>query len=152
MKGIKHMVECHCVLPQFRHRPNPPFHKFIVFSVIDDGDTTIEKHSKCNNCGIIHNVFDVGKSQIMTGQEEGAVIEINDIELMIPRSVSDILHNYNCDVPVWEHVLFILQNAEWDTNIILSRESDNGIVSGRILKIISHGNYQIQPYSMKEVL
>ena len=152
MIGIKHMVECHCVLPQFRKRPSPPFHKFVVFSIIDDGDTVIEKHAKCNNCGVIHNIFDISKSHILSGQEEGAVMEISDIQLMMPRSLSDILQNYSCDLPTWELVLFNIQNDLWNSKVVLSRSSEDGIVSGRVLKMISPGNYQIHPYSMKEVL
>jgi len=152
MVGIKHMVECHCVLPQFRRRPSPPFHKFVVFSIIDDGDTVIEKHAKCNNCGVIHNIFDISKSHILSGQEDGAIMEISDIQLMVPKSLSDILLNYDCDLPTWEMVLFNLQNDLWNSKIVLSRNSDDGIVSGRILKMNSPGKYQIYPYSMKEVL
>ena len=146
------MVECHCILPQFRTHPNPPFHKFIVFSMIDDGDTVIKKHAKCNNCGVMHDVFDIGKSQVLAGQEAGAVLEIKDIELMMPSSLSDILKSYNCDLPIWEHVLFILQNDLWGTDVILTRDSEGDSISGKVLKFVTNGNYQIYPYSMKEML
>ncbi len=152
MTGIKHMVECHCVLPQFRNRPSPPFHKFVVFSTIDDGDTVIEKHAKCNNCGVVHNVYDISKSHILSGQEEGAVMEISDFELMMPKSLANILQNYSCDLPTWENVLFNIQNDVWNSKIVLSKKSEDGITSGRILKMIAPGNYQIQPYSAKDLL
>ena len=84
MKGLKHLIECHCVLPQFRKRENPPYHKFVVFSLIDDSDTAIPKHARCNNCGVIHNVIDICKSEILPGQEVGAVMTKKDCGMMLP--------------------------------------------------------------------
>ncbi len=38
-RGQKHLIECHCILPQYRRSSNTVYHKFVVFSVIDDSDT-----------------------------------------------------------------------------------------------------------------
>lgn len=147
MQGYKHIVECHCILPQFRTAKNPPWHKFVVFSIIDDSDTTIPKHARCNNCGVIHNVYDIGKSEILSGQEAGAVMEKEDIQLMLPTSLSNILVSYNCDVATWENTLFVLQNAKFPCNITLEKKEENGIISGKMLEMLKHGNYTIKPYS-----
>ena len=74
------MVECHCVLPQYRNRKEVVYHSFVVFSIIDEAGTVIPKHATCNNCGVIHNVRDICKSEIIPGREIGAVIEIDDIK------------------------------------------------------------------------
>tara|TARA_B100001250_G_C19531290_1_gene670523 strand:- start:396 stop:797 length:402 start_codon:yes stop_codon:yes gene_type:complete len=132
--------------------PNPPWHRFIVFSIIDDGDTVLAKHAKCNNCGVIHNVFDIGKSEILPGQETGAVMEKEDINLMLPKALSETLISYNCDIPTWEHVLFVLQNNKFPCKIVLSKEEENNIISGKALKLQSHGSYLIIPYSGKVTL
>jgi hypothetical protein len=149
MKGLKHLVECHCVLPQFRNKKDPSYHQFVVFSIIDDADSVIPKHNVCNNCGVIHNVYDIGKSEIQVGQETGAILQREDIKLMMPKSLSDVLESYDCDISIWEHVLFVLQNSNYPEKIILNRKIDNDIVSGKILNINGPSKYQIQPYSMR---
>ena len=122
---------------------------FVVFSIIDNADSVIPKHAACNNCGVIHNVYDIGKSEIFSGQEAGAVLQKEDISLMIPDSLSSVLVSYDCDIPIWEHVLFVLQNGNYPEKIVLNRNVDNDIVSGKILNINGPNRYQIQPYSMR---
>ena len=100
MYGIKHIVECHCVLPQYRKRKNPLFHKFIVFSVVDEGDTVVAKHAQCNNCGVIHRVFDICKSEIVTGRDElGSLLSIDDIKFTIVPDVARVLESYSAELP-----------------------------------------------------
>jgi len=65
-RGMKHLIECHCILSQYRDRQDAIYHKFIVFSEVDEGDTVIPKFVNCNNCGICHNVIDLCKSIINT--------------------------------------------------------------------------------------
>ena len=36
VEGVKHLIQCHCVLPQYRNANPPMFHKFVTFSVVDD--------------------------------------------------------------------------------------------------------------------
>ena len=150
MKGLKHLVECHCVLPQYRKQENPPYHRFVVFSLIDDADTVIAKHARCNNCGVIHNVVDVCKSEILLGQEIGAVMTIEDCGMMLPSGVKQMLETYGCEVPDWEHALYILQNEKWDDFIIMNREeTEQGDLTGKILKFLGPGNYRLEPFLQK---
>lgn len=149
MEGYKHIVECHCILPQFKSRKDATWHKFVVFSIIDDGDTVIPKHAKCNNCGVIHNVFDIGKSEVLPGQESGAVMKIDDIKIMMPDSLSRVLVSYNCDVATWEQVLFVLQNNKFPSNITVDRKEEDGIISGKILEMKNYNSYSVKPYSGK---
>ena len=151
MKGIKHLVECHCVMPQFRNNPQPQYHSFVVFSLLDDSDTAIPKHAKCNNCGVIHNVIDVCKSEILPGgQEVGAVMTKQDCGMMLPAGVKQVLETYGCEVPDWEHALYILQNEKWDDFIIIHREeTDTGDLTGKILKFLGRGNYRLEPFFQK---
>ncbi len=149
MEGYKHLIECHCVLPQYRSAKNPPWHKFVVFSMIDDGDTVVPKHAKCNNCGVVHNVFDIGKSEILPGQETGAVMDIDDVKIMMPDSLNRMLSTYNCDIATWENVLFVLQHNKFPSSIVLDRNEENGVVSGKILDMKNYAVYSIRPYSGK---
>lgn len=150
MKGIKHLVECHCVLPQFRQQKEAPYHSFVVFSLIDSSDTVIPKHAKCNNCGVIHNVVDICKSEIQMGSEIGAVMTEEDCKLMLPSGVVQVLETYNCEVPDWEHALYILQNEKWGEFIIVSREeTEANDITGKILRFISNGQYRLEPFLQK---
>ena len=46
---IKHLIECQCVLNIFKNKTRPVFHKFKVFSQIDENDSIKEKYVICNN-------------------------------------------------------------------------------------------------------
>ena len=95
MDGIKHIIECHCVLPQFRNKENFIYHKFIVFSIVDDSDTVIPKFVTCNNCGVIHKIFDICKSHIMAGKDElKSQSSISDIKFTLNKGVVEILESY----------------------------------------------------------
>ena len=50
MIGTKHLIQCHCVLPQFRKMDNPIFHKFVVYSRFSEESIVEERLVKCNNC------------------------------------------------------------------------------------------------------
>lgn len=152
MSGIKHLVECHCVLPQFRTSPSPVYHKFVAYSVYDSSGGVVPKHVKCNNCGVIHNVIDVCKSEIQLGKELGAVLEISDYKMLIPKNLVNILESYNCILPDYEHLLDILQNEEWDSHIVVHREEEDSEVVGKLLRIKGPGQYTIEPYIIRRTL
>ena len=153
MKGLKHLVECHCVLPQYRKDPEPRYHSFVVFTLLDDSDTVVPKHARCNNCGVIHNVIDICKSEILPGQEIGAVMTKRDCAMMLPAGIKQMLEAYECDVPDWEHALYILQNENWGDFIIIHREeTESGDLTGKILKFIGAGNYRLEPFLQKRIV
>jgi len=153
MKGLKHLVECHCVLPQYRKQENPPYHRFVVFSLIDDSETVIPKHAKCNNCGVIHQVIDICKSEIQLGQVVGAILSKEDCATMLPAGVKQMLEAYACEVSDWEHALYILQNEKWDEFIIVHREeTEIGDLTGKILKFLDSGKYRLEPFLQKRVI
>ena len=45
--GIKHLIECNCVLPQYQNTKKPIFHKFTVFSIIDEDNQIQDKNVIC---------------------------------------------------------------------------------------------------------
>jgi hypothetical protein len=149
MDGIKHIIECHCVLPQYRHRDDPVYHKFIVFSVIDDSDTVVPKHSQCNNCGVVHKVIDLCRSEILAGRDElKSVISIDDLKIMIPEDISRVLDIYDCDLATWENVLFILQNKKWGASVIVAKEELEDERHGKRLTFTGPGSTQIEPFTV----
>ena len=152
MTGVLHLIECHCCLPQYKNSKKPVYHKFKVFSILDDGDTVISKHSQCNNCGVVHHVIDICKSEIITGRDEIILLSREDIQLMIPSSISNILTQYKCDLPTWEKTLFIFQNGKWGYYVIVDKQETEEEVSGKMLKIQSLTKFLIEPFFYRRTM
>ena len=153
MRGIKHTIECNCILPQYKHKSPTVFHKFVVFSVLNKKDEIIEDYAQCNNCGIIHKIIDICKSKILTGQESiSSTISIDDIKLMIPTDLSSVLESYSCDLPNWQHAHFIYSNQLWGERIILTRELLEEEARGKILLFEAHNKFKIEPFVESLVL
>ena len=124
MAGIKHLIQCHCILPQYRRMKNPIFHKFTVYSKWNKDGGIIDKISQCNNCGVYHSVYEVCKSEIMKDYEDVRfLISIDDIEDQLPDNVSRVLKKNECDLPTWENVLDLYQNETYDIPIVISRNT-----------------------------
>ena len=145
-QGVKHSVKCHCVLPQFRKMSDPPFHEFVVFSIIDESDVVEPKTVQCNNCGVVHKVIDVCKSEIVSGREDCSFITKQDLSFMIPAQVKEVLDSYNCDLPTWEQCLFILQEASWKSFVILERKENDSGTEGKLLRFHSYERFTIEPF------
>ena len=143
LEGIRHLIECHCVLPQYRNANPPVYHKFVVFSVADD-DVIQKKLSQCNNCGILHKIIDFCKSEIAHGLEEGNSLRtIEDIKLGIPEKLSTFLTQQNVDISLWEYVEFILDNKQ-EKEIILKKEQKDEVTQLKILHIKEDGTFKIK--------
>ena len=128
MAGDKHLIQCHCVLPQFRKRPDPIFHKFVVFSNISESGDVMPKIVKCNNCGVLHKVTDFCKSEMIYGIDESfATMTIADLSRQIPDSIKEILETHRCDIATWEQVGDIIQNNEWGTSSVIAKDTISGI-------------------------
>jgi hypothetical protein len=123
MAGFKHLIECHCVLPQYRNLDEPVFHKLVVFSKVDESGEVIPKLCKCNNCGVIHKVVDFCKTEITYGIDEtSAVVSEIDIRSNISEEILNILDSHKCDLATWEQVDDIVTNEEWGSVVVISRQ------------------------------
>ncbi len=153
MRGMKHLVQCHCILPQYRKRKDPFFHKFIVFSVIDDNDNPIVKYCHCNNCGVVHKVHDLCQSEIVIGKEASlSLMTKEDIRASIPANISKILDTYECDIPIWEEVQFYYETGLESPGIVLTKEPFKGTVSGKILYLLGASKVKIESFTRDEIL
>ena len=153
LEGVKHIIECHCILPQYKSKPNPPWHKFVVFSIIDESNTVIPKYSQCNNCGVVHKVIDICKSEIIPGKDElRSIPTIEDLSVSMPNDVTDILKNYNVDISTWEMAKFLLQEKQWGKNIILTKETVEGEVHGKAMFFDSQDKIRIESFSYSTVV
>ena len=149
--GIKHLISCHCILPQYKDSKDPVFHKFVVFSIIDDSDTVIPKFSACNSCGAVHKIIDICKSEIMLGRDEvGTQISKEDLKYSLPKSLYELLESYDRSVADFEHAEYILNNSLWGSFIILKREELEDYVQGKLVKIIDDDKFKVESFSERK--
>ena len=147
MPGIKHLIQCHCVLPQYRKLDTPIFHKFVVFSRTDEVGDIIPRLFKCNNCGVAHKVVEFCKSEIVYGIEDShAIVSMDDLRLGIPDKISDILDHHKCDIATWEQVDDIISNKEWGSNVVLSKQSAGGSTQILCLSIDGENSFKVQTH------
>jgi len=150
-KGIKHLIQCHCILPQFRKRAEPLFHKFVVFSILDEFDNIEPKIAQCNNCDILHKVFDVCKSELLIGRDEtNSITSIDELKLQIPESFVRILEDNKCDLSTWENLKFILDHEQWGENLTLSRETLGESTHIKVLLIDALDSFKIESHLRKD--
>lgn len=152
MRGQLHLIKCRCVLSQFKKSPNPPPHQFVAFSVINDSDEVVAKHAQCNNCGIVHKVVDICKSEIITGKESSvSILSIEDIKSSLPQNLAGILERHNVELPTWEYAQFIIENKLWGEFLILAKEEEKGIKQGKYVRVMSETFFKIETFSRTDI-
>lgn len=152
MLGQIHLIRCRCFLPQFKNRDNPPNHEFPVFSIIDDDDNIKVKFSQCPNCGIVHKIVDICKSEIVQKEHLSSVLTINDIKISFPDKLIDVLEQYELDISKWEYIKFILENHKWGSFIVLASDTNSGYKQGKYLRIMSESVFLIEDFVREEFL
>ena len=149
--GQKHLLQCHCILPQYRNLAKIVFHKFEVFSIIRDDDSVIEKIVNCNNCGVGHRVYDICKSELLFKNEESSVaLKKEDFKLSLPSSLYELLNNYEKQICDFEQAQFIIDEKKWGEKIILTREEVEDKFEGKLLNFLAEDKFRVESYSMKE--
>ena len=142
--GVKHIIECHCVLPQYRKMENPIYHKFVVFSVVDD-DVVEPKFVQCNNCAIIHKITDICKSEIVAGLEfSNAVTRLDEVRESIPDQIASFLEKANSDMSTWENVAFLLENSLGGFEVPIAKEIVGGMTQVKMLSVDEKGKVKIK--------
>ena len=153
MQGLKHLIQCHCILPQYRKRNDPVFHKFVVFSTIDENDSVVHKLAQCNNCNAIHKIVDICKSELIPGKESSlSVTTIEDLKISMNEEISNVLESFNVDLATWEETQFVIDNKLFDRQITLTKEEVDGKILGKALKIKESGILRIDPFSIDLIL
>ena len=143
---ISHLLECQCILPVYNKVEKPVYHNFVVFSLMEEG-LLEEKYVECNNCGIIHRVFDLCKSEIAVGHESlNSLPRIEDFKLMLPSSVVNVLDNYNAEIYTWEQAAFIINYEKVNESIILSSDEVKGKLQGKKLVYKGNSKFAIEPF------
>ncbi len=153
MEGIKHLIQCHCVLPQYRKRKEPVFHKFVAFSVIDDENEVVSKLVACNNCAAVHRVTEISKSEIVPSKENSrAVVTQAELALSLPKDLAELFKTYNADLATWEEAVFIIDYKKWGTVVTMSREDDDNVVRGKTLEFLGPERFRVSAFSRDAVL
>lgn len=150
--GLKHLITCRCVLPQFKQRPNPPPHQFTVFSIVDDNDVVRVRFEQCNNCGIIHKVIDVCKSEIVSREAMNSLQTIDDIKSCMNPRLANLLEANNVDLATWQAAQFIVENRRWGEFVVLSSDEQEGMRQGKYLMIIGENMFKVDTFTRDEVI
>lgn len=145
MQGIRHFVECRCVLPIFKNKKSPPSHQIAVFSLIDDDDNVKMKFVQCENCGIIHKVHEIGKSTIISNKEEmNSLVTRDDVLSSFSEKLVTILEKNNVsEISTLEEIKFTIESENWGHFIVLSRDTGEGVVNVKLLKFLSKNMFVV---------
>ena len=148
--GQKHLIKCRCVLPQLKEKAI--VHQFLVFSEVQNGEVK-QKYAQCNNCGVIHKIVDICRSEIMNGKEAmSSIIGIDDIRSSLDTKMVSILDRHSCDLPTWEHAQFILENKKWGEFVVLTSDSEEESKTVKYVRIISEGIYKVDTHIRQDVI
>lgn len=152
LNGVKHLITCRCVLPQFKRRPNPPQHQFVVFSVINDDDTVKMKFVQCNNCGIVHKVTEVNRSEVVSRESMGSLSTIDDIKVGLPTNLATVLEANSADLPTWENAQFIYENKRWGSFVVLATDEEEGLRQGKYVMILGENLIKVETFAREEIV
>lgn len=146
-QGQKHLIKCRCVLPQFKTSKTPPVHKFVVFSeILDSGEIKI-KYSQCDNCGIVHKVIDLCKSEIISNKDHTkSIIKIEDIKPSLHQNFVSVLENNFADLPTWEAVQYIIENKRWGEFVTITKEFEGEEVHGKYIRILGESLCKVESF------
>ena len=146
MPGIKHLIDCHCFLRIYKTNEKIIYHKFPVYSKINnDTGKIIPKYVQCNNCEAVHKVYEIKKSEIFAGKDQTESLQtIDDLKISLPNELVKIFKNYKKDIADYEHAIDIIQQKEWGSQIVLKRDIINEMYQVKYLIILSETRYEIK--------
>lgn len=142
----KHLIECQCSLSIFKNKTKPVYHQIPVATFYDEKETALEKYIICDNCGVVHRVYEVFKSEIKWGMENLESL-VNNKEDIIQNliflgheKIIEILEKEKAFLADWEIVEYLLESEKSGNIVLQKKETDNNIVY-TILEI-SNGKYR----------
>ena len=111
----------------------------INFSIFEE-DSIKEKYVLCNNCDIVHKVFEINKSEIKWGNEgfKSLVTTKEDIKfnlenLGMERLVT-ILEVNNVDISDWELIDYLLEN-DLEGKVVIDKKEIEDSINYKYLEI-----------------
>lgn len=142
----KHLVECKCVLPQFKQVEPPKWHHFVVFSEIDETGSVIPSFAQCNNCGVVHRITEVGTSSILKRDDLTSLPNLDEIKSGLPEKLISVLEKYDVELPTYQEVAFIFEHKMWGRMVILTKENLEGLMVGKYLMIIGETLWKVSGF------
>lgn len=144
----KHLIECQCVLSIFKNKSKPIYHKFSVFSTINEDDSVNEKYVMCDNCGIIHLVSEISTSKIMWGKEnlKSLVVTIDDVKFNLQtknmNQIIQLAEKNQLSVADWEMIEYMIESEQSGIVLLNKEEIDNNIITQFIE--FNQGKYKLK--------
>ena len=131
---------------------DPPQHQFIVFSAIEDDGTFRVRFAQCNNCGIVHKVVDVCRSEVVSREAMGSLPTVDDIKAGLPAPLANLLEQNDVDLSTWEMAQFILENKQWGNFVVMQTDEEDGLRQGKYVRILSETMFKVETFTREEVI
>ncbi len=122
---------------------DPPAYEFVVFSELVDGNVQVKLVS-CPNCGIIHKIIDICKSELLNRDDSRALVSLEDVKVSLSEPLIAILEKHDVDMSVWEQSKWIVENAQWGSFVQLEQEKVKGGKIVKIMKILGTSLFSIE--------
>lgn len=149
----KHLIKCSCILSTYKNKKDPVFHRIVAFSEIDEEGEVIPSFTLCTNCGALHKVKEICKSEIIyTKDNVTSLPKLEEIKLSIPQKILDICSSYDVDLSTWQELKFIIENELWGSRVILTREDVDSSLTGKALLIFGPDTLKIESYTTNTAL
>lgn len=153
MPGFKHLIECHCVLALYRNLEKIVYHKFPVYSKVDNKGRIVEKIVKCNNCETVHIVKEACKSEIKPGKDQtNIVLTKDDIKYSLTTKMSDFLEKIDADLATWEHILDIIEEKRWGEEVVVKRDIVDSVEHVKLMSITGEDRFKVFPGVIKDMI
>ncbi len=89
----------------------------------------------------------------MVGRDElRTVSSIEDIRIGMHSDIQNVLDSYKCDLPIWEHVRFLLDEEIWDATVTLTKDDLDDETQGKCLRILSEDRFRIESFITTDVI
>jgi len=131
---------------------NPPFHKFVVFSELNETGDVEPSFVQCTNCEIIHKVKEVGVSEILKKEHLSSIMTIPEIKGNLPEQLIQSLLTYELDLHQWQEIKWIMDNEAWGRAVILVKEVTDGTTTGKYIQIIGTTLWKFSNFTREELI
>jgi hypothetical protein len=134
--------------------PNPKFHQFVVFSLLDDNLEVVPSTVKCNFCGAVSTVTGIGKLTPQRAEQSSAIEAPEEIQDQLPPELFKKLSSYvaGIDLPTWQEIRHIYENEYcWGVcPVVLAHETDQATGSdvAKVLNILGRTMYNVRTVSV----
>ena len=151
-KYSKHLIECACSLPQYQSLDRMIYHKFVVFSVMDDKGIVNPKLVMCNTCDRIHKVVDICKSEILSdGSGRFGIRSIDDVKSGLPTGLIKVVDKNELSLATWEEIEYKFKNQD-PSPTVLGKEQVKGDVFGKYLEIKNPNDFYVGDFHRNDAI